>query len=59
MAFPMDFQAILDKDYLIRVRVTREYNIERGYKDFSVDYLTDDYTIIKKYCELTMEVRTI
>ncbi|KAL6584531.1 hypothetical protein OROMI_003820 [Orobanche minor] len=45
-ALPMDFQPILFKDYLIRIRVSREYNIVKSYNDYSVEHLTADERII-------------
>ncbi|KAL6580259.1 hypothetical protein OROMI_008283 [Orobanche minor] len=45
-ALPMDFQPILFQDYLIRIRVSREYNIVKGYNDYSVEHLTADERII-------------
>ncbi|KAL6570024.1 hypothetical protein OROMI_014538 [Orobanche minor] len=41
-ALPMDFQPILFKDYLISIRVSMEYNIIKGYNDYSVEHLTTD-----------------
>ncbi|KAL6533188.1 hypothetical protein OROMI_027300 [Orobanche minor] len=53
-ALPMDFQPILFKDYLIRIKVSREYNIVKGYNDYSVEHLTADERIIGEYCSLAM-----
>ncbi|KAL6522658.1 hypothetical protein OROHE_016505 [Orobanche hederae] len=53
-ALPMDFQQILFKDYLISIRVSREYNIIKGYNDYSVKHLTTDERIIGDYCSLAM-----
>ncbi|KAL6575170.1 hypothetical protein OROMI_012455 [Orobanche minor] len=59
-ALPMDFQPIIFKDYLIRIRVSREYNIVKGYNDYSVEHLTADKRIIGEYCSLAMnELRDI
>lgn len=52
----MDFMAMIQKDYLCKVRVANEYNVVKNYKDFSVDTLTDDENIIRQYCKLTMIV---
>ncbi|KAL6536853.1 hypothetical protein OROHE_012437 [Orobanche hederae] len=53
-ALPMDFQPILFQDYLIRIRVSWEYNIVKGYNDYSVEHLTADERIIGEYCSLAM-----
>ncbi|KAL6524349.1 hypothetical protein OROHE_016020 [Orobanche hederae] len=53
-ALPMDFQPILFKDYLISIRVSREYNIVKGYNDYSVEHLTTDEGIIGEYCSLAI-----
>ncbi|KAL6567035.1 hypothetical protein OROMI_015439 [Orobanche minor] len=53
-ALPMDFQPILFKDYLIRIKVSREYNIVKGYNDYTVEHLTADERIIGEYCSLAM-----
>ncbi|KAL6531689.1 hypothetical protein OROMI_028052 [Orobanche minor] len=53
-ALPMDFQPILFQDYLIRIRVSREYNIVKGYNDYNVEHLTADEKIIGEYCSLAM-----
>ncbi|KAL6542290.1 hypothetical protein OROMI_023892 [Orobanche minor] len=53
-ALPMDFQPILFQNYLIRIRVSREYNIVKGYNDYSVEHLTADEKIIGEYCSLAM-----
>ncbi|KAL6565109.1 hypothetical protein OROMI_016559 [Orobanche minor] len=45
-ALPMDFQPILFKDYLISIRVSMEYNIVKGYNDYSVEHLTADEGIV-------------
>ncbi|KAL6570336.1 hypothetical protein OROMI_014850 [Orobanche minor] len=58
-ALPMDFQPILFKDYLIRIRVSREYNIVKGYNDYSVEHLTADEKIIGEYCSLAMNAEAI
>ncbi|KAL6531191.1 hypothetical protein OROHE_014260 [Orobanche hederae] len=38
----MAFQSILFKDYLIRIRLSREYKIVKGYNDYSVGHRTSD-----------------
>ncbi|KAL6547902.1 hypothetical protein OROHE_009607 [Orobanche hederae] len=53
-ALPMDFQPILFKDYLISIRVSREYNTVKDYNDYSVEHLTADEGIIGEYCSLAM-----
>ncbi|KAL6585063.1 hypothetical protein OROMI_004352 [Orobanche minor] len=53
-ALPMDFHPILFKDYLIRIKVSREYNIVKGYNDYSIEHLTADERIIGEYCSLAM-----
>ncbi|KAL6548112.1 hypothetical protein OROHE_009174 [Orobanche hederae] len=53
-ALPVDFQPILFKDYLISIRVSQEYNIVKGYNDYSVEHLTADEGIIGEYCSLVM-----
>ncbi|KAL6533615.1 hypothetical protein OROHE_013448 [Orobanche hederae] len=58
-ALPMDFQPILFQDYLIRIRVSREYNIVKGYNDYSVEHLTADEKIIGEYCSLAMNEEAI
>ncbi|KAL6526280.1 hypothetical protein OROMI_029920 [Orobanche minor] len=58
-ALPMDFQPILFQDYLIRIRVSREYNIVKGYNDYSVEHLTADEKIICEYCSLAMNEEAI
>ncbi|KAL6581259.1 hypothetical protein OROMI_007182 [Orobanche minor] len=58
-ALPMDFQPILFQDYLIRILVSREYNIVKGYNDYSVEHLTTDEKIIGEYCSLAMNEEAI
>lgn len=55
-AFPMDFQDLLDRQFLCKVRVTYDYNIIKNYKDFSVDKLTDDEDIIRQYLNVIVNV---
>ncbi len=49
---PVDFYDMLYKDYLLKVRVT-EYNM-RGdkFKEFSVDFMTNDDDVLSKYREI-------
>ncbi|KAL6584144.1 hypothetical protein OROMI_003433 [Orobanche minor] len=58
-ALPMDFQPILFLDYLIRIRVSRKYNIVKGYNDYSVEHLIADEKIIGEYCILAMNEEAI
>ncbi|KAL6582427.1 hypothetical protein OROMI_006441 [Orobanche minor] len=53
-ALLVDFQPILFKDYLISIRVSREYNIVKGYNDYSVERLTTGEGIIGEYCSLAI-----
>ncbi|KAL6508795.1 hypothetical protein OROHE_021354 [Orobanche hederae] len=58
-ALLMDFQPIFFQDYLIRIRVSREYNIVKGYNDYSVEHLKTDERIIGEYCSLAMNEEAI
>ena len=56
LMFPMHFASMLEKDYLVRFKVAREYNIERGYKDYNVEFITDDEDLLAKYKEISLGV---
>lgn len=43
---------MVHRHYLCKVRVAYEYNIVKGYKDFTVDMITDDEDIIRQYCNV-------
>ena len=54
--FPEDFQSLVAKDFLCKVRIAKDYNLANGYKDFGIDTMTDDSNIIQQYCELAYGV---
>lgn len=43
---------MVHREYLCKVRVAYEYNIVKGYKDFTVDMISDDQDIIRQYCNV-------
>lgn len=53
---PMDFMQMMNKSYLAKIRVSREYNIGKGSNEYTVENLTADEDIIGKYCSLVLSV---
>ncbi|KAL6581871.1 hypothetical protein OROMI_005885 [Orobanche minor] len=51
----MDFQPILFKDYLISIRLSREYNIVKGYNDYGVGHRTADEREVASESKMLME----
>lgn len=54
----MDFQTILNRHYMVKVKVSKEYNILQN-KPFTVENLTENEDIISQYKNQALNVISI
>ncbi|KAL6582450.1 hypothetical protein OROMI_006464 [Orobanche minor] len=51
--FPDEFDAIIKREYLCKVKVHQEFNINRNKNEYFVDKITSDEDIIYKFAHIT------
>lgn len=59
LMMPMDFMTMLNKTYLVKVQVSREYNLNKGSNEYTVDNITSDKNILGQYCKFAVSVMEI
>ncbi|KAL6509389.1 hypothetical protein OROGR_022699 [Orobanche gracilis] len=51
--FPDEFDAIIKREYLCKVKVHQEFNINQNKNEYSVDKITSDEDMIDKFAHIT------